>query len=78
MKAGDPAFGARLERCYILGWQMEAHHLVEERGRLVGGETQIGSSKLSQLSAPAQATEWQRRIDATSDHHVQLRWQVVQ
>src|SRR5438105_3113702 len=57
---------------------MEAHHLVEERGGLVGGETQIGGSKLSHFSAPAQATERQRRIDAASDHQVQLRWQVVQ
>ena len=57
---------------------MQAHHLTKERGRLVGGETQIGGTYLSQLTAPAQATERQRRVGAAGNDQVQLWRRVVE
>ena len=36
LQAGDPAFGAALEGGDVLHRELQAHHLVEEVGRLVG------------------------------------------
>ena len=42
LEASDPALGPRFEGGDILRLKVQAHHLTKERGRLVGGETQIG------------------------------------
>ena len=57
---------------------VQAHHLVEVRGGLVGREAQIGGADLDELAARAQASQRQRRIGAAGDHQVHLRGQMVQ
>ena len=42
LEASDPALGPCFEGGDILRRKVQTHHLVEELGRLVGGETQIG------------------------------------
>ena len=58
--------------------QVEAHHLVEVRGGLVGREAQVGGADLDELAARAQAGQRQRRIGAAGDHQVQLRREMVE
>ena len=58
--------------------EMQAHHLVEVRRRLVGREPQIGGADLDELAAGAQASQRQRRVGAAGDHQVQLRREMVE
>ena len=64
LQGGDPAFGAPLQRRDVAGRQVQAHHLVEVRRRLVGGEAQVGGADLDELAARAQPRQRQRRIGA--------------
>ena len=75
---GDPPLGAPLQRGDVLRRQVEPHHLVEVRRRLVGREAQIGGADLDELAAPAQPRQRQRRVGAAGEHQVDLRGQVLQ
>ena len=78
LQRGDPALGARLQRGDVRAGQVQAHHLVEVGGGLVGGEAQVGGADLDQLAARPQPGQRQRRIGAAGDHQVQPRGQVVE
>ena len=52
--------------------EVQPHHLVEELGRLVRGEAQVGGAQLGQLAAGAQAGQRQRRVLAAGDDQVQV------
>ena len=49
----DPPLGPRLQRCDVLGRQVEPHRVVEVRRSLVGRETQIGGTELDEFATPA-------------------------
>ena len=78
LEAGDPAFGPDVQSGDIISREAQGHHVVEEGGGLVRGETQIVGADLEQLTTRAQATERQRRIGAARDNQVQLWRQVVE
>ena len=62
VQAGNPALGARFQGGHLGGGKAQPHHLVEELGRLVRGEAQVGGAQLGQLAAGAQAGQGQRRV----------------
>ncbi len=64
LQPGDPAFGASFQRDHVAGRQVEVHHLVEKGRGLVGREAQVGLAQFSQLAAPAQTCQGQRRVGA--------------
>ena len=78
LEAGDPAFGALLERVHVGGVEVQAHRLVEELPRLIRGEAEVGAADLDELPAAAQPRQRQRRVGAGRDHQVQLVGQVVE
>ena len=57
---------------------MQAHHLVEVRGGLVGREPQIGGADLDEFAPCSQARQRQRRIGPAGDHQVQPRREMVE
>ena len=59
LQARDPAFGPRLQGRDVVGREVQPHHLVEEGGRLIGGEAQVGGPQLGQLAARPQAGQGQ-------------------
>ena len=65
------------ERGDLVGGEVEAHHLVEERGGLGRGEAQVGGAQLGQLPPGAQPGQGQGRILAGGDDQVQPGRQVL-
>jgi hypothetical protein len=56
LQSGGPSFGACLECGHDIGSQGDAMDMLEEIGRLVGREAQIGGAYLGELAANAQAS----------------------
>ena len=73
----DPAFGPCLQGRRVFGREVEPHHLVEKRGRLIRGEAQVGRPKLGQLAARPEAGQGQDRVGSTGDDQAQIRRQVI-
>jgi len=46
LERGDPALGASLQRGHVPRRQLQAHHLVEVRRRLISGKAQLGRADL--------------------------------
>ena len=61
LQGGDPALRASLQRRDIVGGQVQAHHVVQVRRRLVRGEAQVGGTDLDELAACSQARQGQRQ-----------------
>ena len=78
LEPGDPAFGPRLQGRHVARREVQPHHLVEEGGRLLGGETQVGGADLGQLAARAEAGQGQGRIGPAGDHQVHPRRQMIE
>ena len=78
LQAGNPAFGAGLQRGNVLGREVQAHHLVEKFGGFRGGKTQVGDAYFGQLAPGAQPGQGQGRILAGGDDQVHLRRQVLE
>jgi hypothetical protein len=78
LQPGRPPFGARRERGYEWGIELDLHHLVEERLRFVGGEPQVGRPHLHELATRTQARQRERRVRASGHRDCDLRRQVVQ
>ena len=78
LKAGDPPFGALLQRVRVGGGELQPHHLVEELSSLVGGEAQIGGAQLDELSASPEPGHLQRWIGPGRDHQVHLIGDMVE
>ena len=72
LQRGGPAPGQRpaLPR-QVVGLSAEPHP--DQFGRLSGGEAQVGSSDLEQLTPPLRATEPQRRQAPAGQHKMELR-----
>lgn len=70
LQTRDPAFGAGFEGGYVVGGEIQAHTSVEESGRFVGSEAQVGLAQFSQLALPAQSCDRQGRVDAGGDGQV--------
>jgi len=77
LEAGDPSLGAGSQSLDIVRGEFQAHRLDEERGRLVGGEAQVGCPQLDHPSPGAQASEGESGILAGRDDEVELRRQVI-
>jgi len=73
LQAGNPAFGAGFQRGDLPGREVEAHDLVEEIGRLRGGEAQIGCTQLGHLPPAAQTGQGELRILTGGDDQAHLR-----
>ena len=78
LQRGDPALGAGLQHGHVPRRQLQAHHPVEVRRRLIRGEAQLGRANLGQLAARPQPGQRQRRIGPAGDHHMQPRRQMVE
>ncbi len=78
LQAGDPSLGPLLERGDVRRLEPQAHHVVEEGGRLLVGESQVGRTDLLQLAAGAQARQRQRRVGPGHDRDGDLRGKVVE
>ena len=78
LQPGGPSLGAVLEGGDVRRIEVEAHDVVEERVRLVGGEAQVRGAQLEELAAGAQPGQGQRRVGARGDGEGDLRRQVVE
>ena len=78
LQAGDPAFGAGLQRGDITIGEIQPHHPVEKFGGFGGGEAQIGGAQLGQLAPGAQAGQGELRVLTRGDHQVHLRRLVLE
>jgi hypothetical protein len=77
LEARDPALSAGLERHHVFVNEWQCHGLAEEAGSLAWREAEIGGAQLRHLVPGAQAREWERRVSACGDNHVQLGREVV-
>ncbi len=64
LEGGDPPLGATLQRRHVRSGELQAHHAVEVRDRLLRGEAQVRSTDLDQLASGPEPSERQRRIGA--------------
>ncbi len=78
LQAGDPAFGASIERSYVLGREVEVHDVVQEGRRFLGGETEVLGTQLGHLTPSTQPGQGPGRIGTAGQDQVQLRGQVLQ
>ena len=62
LQRGDPALGTALQHRHIPHRQLQPHHPVQVRRRLLRGETQISRADLGQLAARPQPGQRQHRI----------------
>jgi hypothetical protein len=76
LQPGCPALGAFRQRRHLPLRQAHAHAHIQERGRLLRGEAQIGGAQFGQLAAGAHPRQRQRRILAGGDDQVD-RWRQV-
>jgi hypothetical protein len=74
----DPSLGPPLQGCNVGCRQAQPHHLIEERRRLVRGETQVCRPQLRQLVARSEACQGQGRVGSGGNNEVQLRRQVLE
>ena len=78
LKPGRPPLDARLERRHECGLQLQPHHVVEERLRLVGGEPEVRRPHLHELATRPQAGQGERRVGPGGHRQRDLWGQVVQ
>ena len=78
LQAGDPAFGAGLQRRDVLGREVQARRPLEELGGFGRREPQVGGAQLGQLAPGAQPGEGQARVLAGGDDQVHPRRQVLE
>ena len=77
LQRGDPPFCSPLQRCHVPCSQIQTHRVTEVGGGLVRRKPQIRRSDFDELTSGPQASQRQRRVGATGDHHVHPRWKVV-
>jgi hypothetical protein len=78
LQAGDPPFRAGRQGGHAAGGEVEPGGLVQQRGRLLLGEAQVGGAQLGELPAGAQPGQRQRRVGAAGHHQPQRSRQVLQ
>ena len=69
---------ALFQGSHLLAAQSQAHDLVQELGRFLHAEAQIGGADLNQLAAGAQAGQGQGWVGAVQQDQVQVWRQVIQ
>ena len=62
----------------MTGFEVEAHDVVQEDGRLLLRESQVGGTQLGQLTARPQACHGQRRVGAAGDGNAGVRREMVE
>ena len=77
LQPGDPALGALSQRRGVLARKVQTHRLVEEGGRLLGSEAQVGGSELREVTAGQQTRQGKGWIGAAGDDQVHLRRHVL-
>ena len=78
LQPGGPSLGAVLEGGDVRRIEVEAHDVIEECVRLLGGEAQVRGAQLKELAAAAQPGQGQRRVRARGDGDGDLRREVVE
>ena len=78
MQAGNPTFGAILQRGDILRRQIQAHHPNEKVGGFGRREAQISGAQFGHLAPGAQAGQGQLRVLTGGDDQVHLRRLVLE
>ena len=78
LQPGNLALGALGEKSSLLRDQVEAHHVVEQRGYLFPCETQVICPDLGEVSTGAQAGERQGWVGTGEDREVHVARHVVQ
>ena len=77
LESGGPALRPRVEGGDVVGAELEPHHAVEERVRLVDGEAEVGDAQLEQLAAASQSRQSERRVRARGDRDARRLRQVL-
>ena len=72
----NPALGAFLQRLRSLLGQLLAHDASEKGVRLLQRKAQVGATQFVEASFGSPPGQWQRRIEAGSQHQVQLGGQM--
>jgi hypothetical protein len=78
LQAGNPAPGPVLEGGDGLRREVEAPHVLQEDGSLLGGEPQVGGAELAELPPGSQPSQRQGRVGAGGDHQVKLSGQAAE
>jgi hypothetical protein len=78
LQPGGPSLGAVLEGGDVRRIEVEAHDVIEEGVRLVGGEAQVCGAQLEELATAAQPGQGQWRVRARGDGDGDLGRQVAE
>ena len=78
VQRGHPSLGAQGQALHVVGCQLQPHRAVQQLGRLLVGEVQVGDPDLGQLSPGSHPGQRQRWVSPSRQHYVDAGREVVQ